>query len=449
MFKRVLIANRGEIALRIIRALREMNIESVLVYSKADEKSLPTITATKSICIGEAPVKDSYLNQDKIIDVALKCGCDALHPGYGFLSENAQFARKCREAGITFIGPTPELIEMMGDKQTARRLMKESGIPVVPGSEGLIKTFEEARTLCEEIGYPVLIKATAGGGGKGMRECFCAEDLKNAYETASKEALSAFGNGDVYIEKLILNPKHIEIQIVADKHGNVIHLGERNCSIQRNHQKLLEEAPDFGLSAETREAMGAAAVKAAKISGYDSVGTIEFIMDKEDNFYFIEMNTRIQVEHPVTEMLTGVDLVREQIYSAAGKKLNLMQEGISFAGHCLEIRINALGCGRVSMLHFPGGMGVRIESALFEGCEITPHYDSLIAKIIVSGATRLELLRRARRALEELVIEGVPTNARQMYMLTYEPEFILGSFDTSFWKKSEERIKERTEKWIS
>ncbi|MCF0130961.1 MAG: acetyl-CoA carboxylase biotin carboxylase subunit [Pseudobutyrivibrio sp.] len=447
MFKRVLIANRGEIALRIIRALREMNIESVLIYSKADAKSIPVMAATKSICIGEAHAKDSYLDQDKIIDVALKCGCDGIHPGYGFLSENADFAKKCQENGITFIGPSPELIDMMGDKQTARDLMKKSNVPIVPGSDGLVETYEKAKSVAKEIGYPVLIKATAGGGGKGMRECFSEEELKNAYETAKSEAMNSFGNGEVYIEKLILNPKHIEIQIIADKYGNVVHLGERNCSIQRNHQKLVEESPDFTLTEEKRQIMGDTAIRAAKAAGYDSVGTIEFVVDSQQNFYFIEMNTRIQVEHPVTEMLTDVDLIKEQILVADGHKLSLKQEDINLNGYAMELRINAKGCGKVTCLHFPGGLGVRIESALFEGCEISPYYDSLLAKLIIHGKSRLEVIRRARRALEELIVEGVPTNVQEMYMLTYEPEFVLGSYNTSFWNKSEKTIKERTEKW--
>ncbi len=447
MINRVLIANRGEIALRIIRALREMNIESVLVYSKADQESIPVMTATRSICIGPAAAKDSYLDGDKILDIAIKTGCNAIHPGYGFLSENAEFARKCEEHGICFIGPSYELIEKMGDKQTARELMKKNGIPIVPGSEGLIDTVEEAKKVAEKIGYPVLIKATAGGGGKGMRQAFNEKELEGAYETARTEARNAFGNDEVYIEKLIINPKHIEIQIVADRYGNVIHLGERNCSIQRNHQKLLEESPAWGVNKELREQMGQVAVKAAKVAGYNSVGTIEFVMDSENHFYFIEMNTRIQVEHPVTEMLTDVDLIREQIRIASGRKLSITQEEVELRGYAIEVRINATSVGKIECLHFPEGLGVRIESALYEGYTVSPFYDSMLAKIIVHGKTRLEAIRRARRCLEELVIEGINTNAKEMYMLTYEEEFILGTYDTSFWGKYAGAIQERTEQW--
>lgn len=448
MLKRVLIANRGEIALRIIRCLREMNIESVLVYSIADKDSIPVMKATRSICIGAAPAKDSYLDGDKIIDVALKTGCDGIHPGYGFLSENAMFAKKCEENGICFIGPGWSLIEFMGDKQTARERMKQCGVPVVPGSEGLVDTVEEAKKVADTIGYPVLIKATAGGGGKGMRQAFSEKELVSAYHTARTEARNAFGNDEVYMEKLILNPRHIEIQILADKYGNVVHLGERNCSIQKNHQKLFEESPGWGIESAIADAMGKTAVKAAKAVGYDSVGTIEFVMDKDNNYYFIEMNTRIQVEHPVTEMLTGVDLIREQILVASGKKLVLNQDEISLKGYAMEFRINAMSVGKIECLHFPDGLGVRVESALYEGCQVSPYYDSLLAKIIVQGKTRLEAIRRGRRALEELVIEGIQTNAEQMYMMTYQEEFVLGTYNTSFWSQNADVIQERTEQWI-
>ncbi len=445
MFKRVLIANRGEIALRIIRCLRDMNIESVLVYSTADRKSIPVMTATQSICIGPAKASESYLDGDKILDVAVKTGCDAIHPGYGFLSENAEFARKCEERGIVFIGPSWQLVEKMGDKQTARELMKRHGIPIVPGSDGLIDSVDKAKEEAAKIGYPVLIKATAGGGGKGMRQAFNEEELTAAYETARTEARNAFGNDAVYIEKLIVNPRHIELQILADKHGNVVHLGERNCSIQRKHQKLLEEAPAWGLSAQSRKAMGETAVRAAVISGYDSVGTIEFVVDAEEHFYFIEMNTRIQVEHPVTEVCTDVDLVKQQIYVAAGKKLGMVQDDISVRGYAVECRINARSVGKVELLHFPAGLGVRVESSLYTGYEVSPFYDSMLAKIITSGRTRLEAIRRMRRALEELVLEGVETNAKEMYMLTYQEEFVLGSYDTSFWGRYGEKIVRQAE----
>lgn len=448
MFKRVLIANRGEIALRIIRALREMNIESVLVYSTADKASIPVTMATYSICIGPASAKESYLDADKIIDVALKMDCDAIHPGYGFLSENSDFARKCEKHGICFIGPSSELIDRMGDKQTARDLMKASNVPIVPGSDGLVSTIKDAKRVAKEIGYPVMIKATAGGGGKGMRQAFNEEELVAAYETARTEARNAFSNDEVYLEKLVVDPRHIEIQIIADQHGNVIHLGERNCSIQRNHQKLLEESPAWGIDSKLRKEMGEVAVRAAKAAGYNSVGTIEFVMDKDNHYYFIEMNTRIQVEHPVTEMLTDVDLIREQILIASGKKLKLTQEDVTLNGYAIEIRINATSTGKISALHFPGGLGVRIESGLYEGYVVSPFYDSMLAKIIVQGKTRLEAIRRVRRCLEELVIEGVQTNAKEMYMLTYEEEFVLGTYDTSFWTKYADTIQERTSKWI-
>ena len=440
MFKRVLIANRGEIALRIIRALREMNIESVAVYSTADKDSLPAMTATKSICIGPAKPAESYLNQDLLIDVAQQMGCDAIHPGYGFLSENAEFARKCEENGICFIGPSWKLIEKMGDKQSAKKLMLENNVPVVMGSDDIVRSSEEAVKVAAKIGYPVIIKATAGGGGKGMRIARDEAELLKELASAQAEAAAAFGNGDCYIEKYIEQPKHIEIQLLADKYGNVVHLGERNCSVQRHHQKLLEESPSWGLSSELRAEMGETAVRAAKAAGYNSVGTVEFIMDASGNYYFMEMNTRIQVEHPVTEMLTDIDLVREQIYIASGRKMELRQEDIEFRGNVIECRINAKGPGTVKVLHFPEGLGVRTESSLFEGCTITPFYDSMIAKIIVHDRSRIEAIRRMRRCLEELVISGVPTNIGEMYMIMNHPEFVSGNYDTSFWEKNKESI---------
>lgn len=440
MFKRVLIANRGEIALRIIRALREMNIESVAVYSTADRDSLPAMTAVKSICIGPPKPSESYLDQDLLIDVAIRMECDAIHPGYGFLSENADFARKCEENGITFIGPSWQIISMMGDKQSAKRLMTENGIPVVKGSKDIVRSDEEAVRIAAEIGYPVIIKATAGGGGKGMRIAWDEQELIHEKTAAESEAEAAFGNGDVYIEKYIENPKHIEIQLLADHYGNIVHLGERNCSVQRHHQKLLEEAPSWGMSDELRAEMGETAVRAARAAGYNSVGTVEFIMDKNGRYYFMEMNTRIQVEHPVTEMLTDIDLVREQINIAAGRKTELRQEDIEFRGNVIECRINAKGTGTVKVLHFPEGFGVRTESGLYEGCEVTPYYDSMIAKIIVHDRSRIEAIRRMRRCLEELVISGVPTNIGEMYMIMNNPEFVSGSYDTAFWEKNKSSL---------
>ncbi len=442
MFKRILIANRGEIALRIIRCCREMDIETVIVYSTADEESLPVMMATHSICIGPAKASESYLKEEAIIEAAKKMGCDAIHPGYGFLSENAGFARKCEQNGIIFIGPSADIIERMGDKQAARELMRQSKVPTVPGSKGLVATIEEAVEVAEEVGYPVLIKASAGGGGKGMRRAYSKEELAQAFETAKAEAKAAFGDDSMYVEKLIVNPHHIEFQILADKHGNVTYLGERDCSIQRRNQKLLEESPSWVLKPKLREEMGEVAVRAAKAAGYYSAGTIEFVLDNDDNYYFIEMNTRIQVEHPVTELITGIDLVREQIRIAAGMKLSHTQDEISLQGHAIECRINAESVGKISFLHFPAGAGVRVDSHLYTGYEVSPFYDSMLAKVIVTGSTRLEAIRRMRRALEEFTIEGVQTNADFMYLLTYNTDFIKGSYDTSFWDKHSDTIRE-------
>ncbi|HIV16664.1 MAG TPA: acetyl-CoA carboxylase biotin carboxylase subunit [Candidatus Alectryocaccobium stercorigallinarum] len=437
MFKKILIANRGEIALRIIRCCREMNIRSLAVYSTEDKNSLPVMLAQESVCIGPAKAKDSYLNQDALIETAIKTNCDAIHPGYGFLSENADFAKKCEENGIVFIGPSSDLISKMGDKQTAREIMKKNNVPVVPGSDGCIDSAEEAMAWAEKVGYPVLIKASAGGGGKGMRRVYKAEDMKKNFDSAKAEAEAAFGNGDLYLEKLIIDPRHIEVQILADKHGNVIHLGERDCSLQRNNQKLLEESPAVFIDEDVRASIRQAAVNAAKAVGYFSAGTVEFVLDKTGKFYFIEMNTRIQVEHPVTECATGVDLIREQILIALGRKLSYSQEDISINVHVIECRINALSTGKIKTLHLPAGFGVRVESALFEGCEISPYYDSMIAKLIVLGSSRREAVRRLRRILEEIIIDGIETNAHLMYLLTYQPEFIRGGYDTSYWKKIE------------
>lgn len=440
MFKRVLVANRGEIALRIIRCLRELDIESVVVYSKADEQSLPVMLATHSVCIGPARADESYLNEDAVIETALKTNCDAIHPGYGFLSENAGFARKCEEHHLVFIGPSSEIIEKMGDKQAARKLMQQNGIPVVPGSKELITDAEEAAKIAEEIGYPVLIKASAGGGGKGMRRAFDRAEVLKAFETAKAEAKAAFGDDSMYMEKLVLNPHHIEFQILADTFGNITYLGERDCSIQRRNQKLLEESPAWILNDALRKEMGETAVKAAKAAGYYSAGTVEFILDDEGQYYFIEMNTRIQVEHPVTEMITGVDLIKEQIRIAAGMKLTHTQDEIKIKGHAIECRINAQNVGKVDFIHFPAGCGVRVDSHLYTGYEVSPFYDSMIAKIIVKGNTRLDAIRRMRRALEELILEGISTNAEFMYLLMYHPAFIKGNYNTAFWDEHSETI---------
>ena len=440
MFKRILIANRGEIALRIIRCCREMDIETVLVYSTADKESLPVQLATYPVCIGPAHAKKSYLNQDAIIDIAKRTGCEAIHPGYGFLSENANFARKCEENGLVFIGPSAEIIEKMGDKQSARTLMRENDVPIVPGSKNLVADASEAKKIAEEIGYPVLIKASAGGGGRGMRKAFHADELENAFCTAKAEAESAFGNGDMYIEKLILKPRHIEFQILGDRFGNIVHLGERDCSIQRRNQKMIEESPSKALSPELRAEMGEVAVRAARAAGYYSAGTIEFVLDAEGHYYFIEMNTRIQVEHPVTEMVSGVDLIREQIRIAAGLKLPFAQEDIRLTGHAIECRINAENPldgfkptpGKIDFLHLPAGNGVRVETAVYPGYEISPFYDSMVAKIIVHGSGRLEAIRKMRCALEELMMDGIITNERFQYIMLYHPEYIKGHFDTAF-----------------
>ena len=440
MFQRVLVANRGEIALRIIRCLREMEIESVLIYSEADKESLPVKFATIPICIGPASAKESYLNQDLILDIAIKTGCEAIHPGYGFLSENSEFVAKCEEKGIHFIGPSSEIIRKMGDKMEARKLMIANNVPVVPGSREVCESAQVAKELADKIGYPVLLKAVAGGGGRGMRRVYKPEDIEDAFKEASLEAKTAFGNGDMYLEKLILNPHHIEFQILADKEGNTIYLGERDCSIQRRNQKMIEESPSKLLSKELRKEMGETAVAAAKAAGYFSAGTIEFVVDQEGNYYFIEMNTRIQVEHPVTEMVTGVDLVREQIKIAAGMKLSLTQDDVQLKGHAIECRINAENPqnnfmpspGKIDFLHFPGGNGVRVESAIYDGYEVSPFYDSMIAKVIVHGENRLEAIRKMRCALEEMIVGGISTNRNFQYIILFHPEFIKGKYDTGF-----------------
>lgn len=440
MLRKVLIANRGEIAVRIIRECLDSSIEAVSVYSTADKQALHTIIATKAICIGGPRASESYLNISNIIEAAKACGCDAIHPGFGFLSENSDFARACEEAGIKFIGPSSDTIDKMGNKAAARKLMVEAGVPVVPGSEGFVKDAEEAVRIAEEIGYPVLLKASAGGGGRGMRKAYNAEEVREGFAAASAEAESCFGNGEMYVEKLIENPRHIEFQILADGFGNVVHLGERDCSVQRRNQKLVEEAPAWGLSSDLREKMGQAAVRAAKAATYENAGTIEFVVDKEENFYFIEMNTRIQVEHPVTEMVTGINIVKEQLRIASGIPLGFRQEDIQLSGHAIECRITAekvfdnfAPCpGQVEFIHFPAGAGIRVDSALYSGCEISPFYDSMVAKVIAKGDTRLEAVRRMRRALEETVITGVETTLPVQHLLMFNQEFLRGGYDTGF-----------------
>lgn len=448
MFKRVLIANRGEIAVRIIRCCREMDIQTVAVYSTADKDALHARIATHSVCIGKPKSAESYLNMQNIISAAKMYECDAIHPGFGFLSENSEFARLCAEHGIVFIGPSPQSMELMGNKAAAREQMKKGGVPVVPGSDGAVATAGKAAELAEQIGFPVLVKASAGGGGRGIRAAHNKEEVITAFDEARAEAKACFGDDDVYIEKLVENPKHIEFQILSDSHGNAIHLGERDCSLQRKNQKMIEESPSKAVTPKLREEMGAAAVRAAKAANYLGAGTIEYLLDSQGNFYFIEMNTRIQVEHPVTEMITGIDLIREQIRIAAGQPLRYKQEEVTFTGHAIECRINAedpaknfAPCpGTVEFVHLPGGMGVRVDSALYCGYSIPPYYDSMVAKIIVHAPTRLEAIHKMRRALEEFVLEGFETTSDLCHMILYNHEFIKGGYDTSFIAKNLDEI---------
>lgn len=448
MISKVLVANRGEIAVRIIRACREMNIETVAIYSTADKDSLHVKLADEAVCIGKPLPKDSYLNIESIITAAVLTGADAIHPGFGFLSENAKFARICRECNIKFIGPTPEMIELMGDKARARQMMIEADVPVVPGSEGTIDTAQDARVLAKRIGYPVILKAVSGGGGRGMRIVWNESEIEMAFNTASNEALSAFGDGSMYLEKYIVEPRHIEFQILGDAYGNVVHLGERDCSLQRRHQKVIEEAPSPCISPALRKKMGEAAIRAAKAVKYENAGTIEFIVDKDRNFFFIEMNTRIQVEHPVTEMITGIDLIREQIRIASGKRLQFTNKDIQIKGHAIECRINAENpklnfrpcAGKIVELHLPGGRGVRIDTAIYPGYSVPPTYDSMLAKIIAYGDTREEAISIMKRALAEAVIEGIDTNIDFQYDLVHTDAFNEGYFDTSFIEKNLDSI---------
>ncbi|MCF6408399.1 acetyl-CoA carboxylase biotin carboxylase subunit [Pseudalkalibacillus salsuginis] len=441
MIKKVLIANRGEIAVRIIRACKEMNIETIAVYSEGDKESLHVRLADEAYCIGPILAKESYLNFTNIMSVATLTGADAIHPGYGFLAENADFAEICAECNITFIGPSPEAISRMGTKDVARSTMKEAGVPIVPGSEGIIETKEEAIKLAEEMGYPVIIKATAGGGGKGIRVARTEQELVKGINMTQQEAASAFGNPGVYIEKYIEDFRHVEIQVLGDNHGNVIHLGERDCSIQRRLQKLLEETPSPALDPEKREEMGKAAVRAAQSVNYSGAGTVEFIFEHNTgDFYFMEMNTRIQVEHPVTEMVTGIDLIKEQIRVASGERLSYSQDDIKFEGWSIECRINAENpdknfmpsAGRIEMYLPPGGLGVRVDSAAYPGYFIPPYYDSMIAKVITYGNTREEAIRRMKRALSEFVIDGVDTTIPFHLRLLDHEKFNSGEFNTKF-----------------
>lgn len=441
MFNKILIANRGEIAVRIIRACRELGIATVAVFSEPDREALHTQLADEAICIGPARAADSYLNMQNIISAAVLTKSQAIHPGYGFLSENSTFAAMCKECNIKFIGPEPETIDAMGNKSNARELMIKAGVPVIPGSDGVVADVDTAYKTAEKLGYPVMVKASAGGGGRGIRIVRKKEDLAEAFETAKSETKAAFGDDTMYMEKVIENARHIEIQILGDNYGNVIHLGERDCSLQRRNQKVLEEAPSPALSNKVRDEMGKAAVKAAKYVGYKSAGTIEFLYDKSGKFYFMEMNTRIQVEHPITEMITGFDIVKEQIKIANGDKMNYSQEDVHISGHAIECRINAENPeknfipspGTIDYLIIPGGgSGVRVDSAVYAGYKIPPYYDSMIAKVITYGKTRSEAIAKMYRALYEFVIEGVDTNIDFQEDILFNDKYIKGEFDTSF-----------------
>ena len=443
MINKVLIANRGEIAVRIIRACKEMGIKTVAVYSDIDKDAMHTKIADEAVCIGPAISSKSYLNVTNILEAACCTGADAIHPGFGFLSENAQFAKMCEESNIKFIGPSYKVIDLMGNKSNAKDLMKKAKVPVIPGSDGSIKSIKEARNIAKEIGYPIMLKAAAGGGGKGIRLVINEEELDEAYNIVKQEAKASFNDDEIYIEKFIENPHHVEIQILADEHGNCVHLGERDCSIQRRNQKILEETPSPILDNKLRNKMGDAAINAVKASKYSSCGTIEFLVDKHKNFYFMEMNTRIQVEHPITEAITGIDIVKEQINIASGKKLKYKQDDIKFNGHSIECRINAenpnknfMPCpGTIKKLNLPGGNGVRVDTAVYADYKIPPTYDSMIAKVIVHGKTREDAIRKMKEALEEFYIDGVDTNIEFLRKILNNEKFINGEYDTSFIKE--------------
>ena len=447
MIKKVLIANRGEIAVRIIRACREMGIETVAVYSEADREALHTQLADESVCIGPAPSSQSYLSMENIISATIVSGADAVHPGFGFLSENSRFAELCEQCHITFIGPPSHVIASLGNKQAAKNTMAAAGVPVIPGSEKAIYTAEAGFEEAEKIGYPVIIKAALGGGGKGMRTADSPEDFAESFCTAQKEAQKAFGDNTMYVEHFVRKPRHIEFQILADQKGNVIHLGERDCSVQRNHQKMIEESPCEIISDKLRKKMGEAAVKAAKACGYVNAGTIEFLLDSDGSFYFMEMNTRIQVEHPVTEWVTGVDLVKEQIRIASGQPLSYRQKDIHITGHAIECRINAENPekgfrpspGTITDMYFPGGKGIRIDSAVYSGYTVQPYYDSMIAKLIVWAKNRDEAIRKMQSALGEIIIEGIDTNVDYQYEILNHPDFLTGNTDVEFIERMEGR----------
>ncbi len=445
MFNKVLIANRGEIAVRIIRGCKELGIKTVAVYSEADKEALHVEMADEAICIGPAKATDSYLNMHNVLSAAIVSGAEAIHPGFGFLAENSMFSEMCEECQIKFIGPKSETIDAMGNKINARKLMIEANVPVIPGSDGEVSTMKEAKEIADSIGYPVMLKAAAGGGGKGIRKVLKEDELESQFQSAQQEALAAFGNGQMYIEKIIYPARHIEVQILGDSHGHVIHLGERDCSLQRNNQKVLEEAPAFALPEDLRKKMGQAALKAATAVNYENAGTIEFLVDQANNFYFMEMNTRIQVEHPVTEMITGVDIVKWQLKIASGEALGIEQKDVVLEGHSIECRINAENPsfnfapspGTVTNLLLPsGGLGLRVDSAMYNGYTIPPYYDSMIAKVIVHAETRVEALAKMQRALSELVTDGLVTNQEFQLDLITHPEIIKGIYDTSFLQET-------------
>ena len=441
MFDKILIANRGEIAVRIIRACREMGIKTVAVYSEADRDSLHTLLADEAICIGPAPSNQSYLNMERILSATVAMKAEAIHPGFGFLSENARFAELCQKCNIAFIGPSADIINKMGNKSAARKTMEEAGVPVVPGSKEPVYTAEEALKLAKEIGFPVMIKASSGGGGKGMRVSWSEEDFEANFQNAQMESVKGFSDDTMYLERFVENPRHIEFQIMADKYGNVVHLGERDCSIQRRHQKVLEESPSIAISEELRKKMGETAVKAAKAVGYENAGTIELLLDKNKNFYFMEMNTRIQVEHPVTELVSGLDLIKEQIRVAAGEPLSVTQEDIHIQGHAIECRINAenpaknfMPCpGTITNIHVPGGNGVRVDTHIYNDYKVPANYDSMLMKLIVHGKDREEAIAKMRSALGELIIEGIETNLDFQFEILSNPVYQEGhQIDTGF-----------------
>ena len=443
MLKKVLIANRGEIAVRIIRACREMGIRTVAIYSEADKNALHKTLADEAVCIGPAPSNKSYLNIKAILEAACLTGADSIHPGFGFLSENATFAKMCEEIGIKFIGPKYELIELLGNKSKAKETMKNAGVPVVPGSDGLIKSKNQAVELAKQIKYPVILKASAGGGGRGIRIAYTEEELKKEYDIVKQEAKVSFNDDSLYMEKFVENPRHVEIQILADEHGNCIYLGDRDCSVQRRNQKVMEETPSSFITDKIRRQMGDVAVNAVKEIGYSNAGTIEFLVDKNKDFYFMEMNTRVQVEHPVTEMITGVDIIKEQIKIASGEELSYTQKDIKIDGHSLEVRVNAenpsknfMPCpGTITGLHLPGGNGIRVDTAIYEGYTVPQNYDSMLAKIIVHGKTREESIAKMKSAIAELVIDGIDTNRDFLYQILENRNFVNNNYDTSFIKK--------------